>query len=211
LLLKEQWRKRFTIARYSYQIQHLSTTASNLIIHYFFILIQVTKLSLSCRVVDEQQIERHFTSAELDELYTFEPDNHQNRPTPTVPEDRLLAELLIQQKEWIVTYHEHDSLLKNQLNEELTEAERKAAWDDFENEMRGAPNVTTPAHPFNFILERLKGRSVAGISLSSIAATMLDSNPGITQDDFLGRFRSEVCTKFNTFLISHLIVSLCAM
>ncbi|XP_059350722.1 transcriptional regulator ATRX homolog isoform X2 [Daphnia carinata] len=162
---------------------------------------QVTKLSLSCRVVDEQQIERHFNSADLNELYVFEPDSHLRRPTPLLPKDRLLAELTIQRKDWIVTYHEHDSLLENKSDEELTEAERKAAWDDFENEKRGvnpmgmmmqdSPGfMSMPGMPD--ILGGLAGRSVAGIPLSSIAAMIYNSNPGITQDEFLGRLRLTV-------------------
>ena len=163
---------------------------------------QVTKLSLSCRVVDEQQIERHFNSADLNELYVFEPDSHLRRPTPLLPKDRLLAELTIQRKEWIVTYHEHDSLLENKAEEELTELERKAAWDDFENEKRGVSNNAfmqeTPGlsvyFPFGDIMSGLAGRSVAGIPLSNIAAMIYNSNPGITQDEFLGRLRLTVNT-----------------
>jgi hypothetical protein len=174
--------------------------------------LQVTKLSLSCRVVDEQQIERHFNSADLNELYRFEADSHTRRPTPPLPKDRLLAELMIQRKEWIVTFHEHDSLLENKEDEELNEDERKAAWDDFENEKRGmvhtVPNLYAGASSdmsgmsgmmglgalgaMGGVMEMIAGRSVAGIPLSNIAAMIMNSNPGITQDEFLGRLRLTV-------------------
>ena len=52
----------------------------------------------------------------------------------------MLAELLIKQKEWIVQYHEHDSLLENRPEEELTEDERKAAWEEFEQDKMGVRN-----------------------------------------------------------------------
>ncbi|XP_019621595.1 PREDICTED: transcriptional regulator ATRX-like [Branchiostoma belcheri] len=103
---------------------------------------QVTKQSLSARVVDEHQIERHFTMGELAELYNFTPDrlddpNRQERPTPKLPVDLILADLLQSQKDFIVDYHEHDSLLENQEDETLTEEERKAAWEEYENEKKG--------------------------------------------------------------------------
>ena len=107
---------------------------------------QVTKQSLSQRVIDEHQIDRHFNSNDLRELYLFRPDrlddpNRKERPTPALPKDTLLAELLTEKKQWIVGYHEHDSLLENKTDQELSEEERKAAWEEFENERKGLINT----------------------------------------------------------------------
>lgn len=77
---------------------------------------QVTKLSLSCRVVDEQQIERHYSNHNLNELYTFEAYNNVERPTLNLPKDRLLAEIFLKYKDVVENYHEHDSLLENKVN-----------------------------------------------------------------------------------------------
>ncbi|XP_035999198.1 transcriptional regulator ATRX [Fundulus heteroclitus] len=106
---------------------------------------QVTKQSLSNRVIDHQQIERHFTLFELTELYTFEPDllddpnsKKSKRPTPILPKDSILAQLLQICKDWIVSYHEHESLLDHKQDEELSEAERKAAWAEYEAESNSA-------------------------------------------------------------------------
>ena len=52
-------------------------------------------------------------------------------------QDHMLAELMTNNKEWIVTYHEHDSLLENVREQELTEDEKKAAWEDYEDEKKG--------------------------------------------------------------------------
>ena len=48
----------------------------------------------------------------------------------------MLADLISEQKDWIVTFHEHDSLLENLIEEELSEEERKAAWEEYENEKK---------------------------------------------------------------------------
>lgn len=45
----------------------------------------------------------------------------------------------------IYKYHEHDSLLENKEEETLSEEERKAAWEDFENEKNKPPPTPFPS------------------------------------------------------------------
>lgn len=95
---------------------------------------QVTKQAISKRVIDEQQIDRHYNQNDLQELYKSEFEPVEERPIPLVPKDVLLGEMLQKYDTIIYKYHEHQSLLENKEEECLNEEERKAAWEEFENE-----------------------------------------------------------------------------
>ncbi|XP_029663032.1 transcriptional regulator ATRX homolog [Formica exsecta] len=118
---------------------------------------QVTKLSLSCRVVDEQQIERHYSNHNLNELYSFEGYSDAEKPTLNLPKDRLLAEIFLKYKDVVENYHEHDSLLENKAEEELDEEERKQAWLEYEEEKKGKPPMNpmlNMAYQNNMLLQQ---------------------------------------------------------
>ncbi|XP_053668559.1 transcriptional regulator ATRX homolog [Anopheles marshallii] len=104
---------------------------------------QVTKQAISKRVIDEQQIDRHYKENDLQELYRYDVESSEPRPTPNLPKDRLFAELLKRFDPLIYKYHEHDSLLENKEEETLNEEERKAAWEEFEQEKNRPP---MPSH-----------------------------------------------------------------
>jgi len=70
----------------------------------------------------------------------------EDQPTIKVPQDKLLAELVLKHKDLIWKIHDHDSLLENQIDEHLTEEERKAAWEEYENEKKGVINMTNSAN-----------------------------------------------------------------
>ncbi|XP_017279651.1 transcriptional regulator ATRX [Kryptolebias marmoratus] len=136
---------------------------------------QVTKQSLSFRVVDQQQIERHFTMNELAELYSFEPDTlddpsekKSKKATPVLPKDPILAEILQNNKDQIVCYHEHDSLLDHKEEEALSEEDRKAAWAEYEAEKKGLSMRTN--HPSAYAQPNMGTSSFFSFNLASLAS-----------------------------------------
>ncbi|KAL8573406.1 hypothetical protein ACOMHN_032421 [Nucella lapillus] len=144
---------------------------------------QVTKLSLSQRVVDEHQVERHFTAADLAELYAFKPDilpeKEEEVETLMLPKDVLLAEIVSgEQKTWFVALHEHDSLLENLVEQELTEEEKKAAWDEYENEKKGLRMNMSPGGQGGFGL----GNYLSQEFLLQTARNLREQNPDMPQE-----------------------------
>jgi len=101
---------------------------------------QVVKQSLAHRVIDDQQLDRHFTENDIKELYKFTPEPlPEAKPTSNedfnyqIPKDHLLLDLLYEHQRWIHSYHSHDSLLENKLDEGLSEEERRRALEEYEN------------------------------------------------------------------------------
>lgn len=104
-------------------------------------------------VIDDHQLDRHFSQNDIKELYKFRAeklpdpqpiasliaDNSGNFPYP-IPTDHLLLDLLYEHHRWIHSYHSHDSLLENKLDEGLTADERK----------RGKTNLLSIALVFDF-------------------------------------------------------------
>lgn len=109
---------------------------------------QVAKQATAKRVIDEQQISRHYNQSDLQELYTYELVPTTAREIPILPKDRLFAELLSNHEKLVFKYHEHDSLLENEDSENLSEEERKAAWDEYEAEKTRPPTTAMQYMPY---------------------------------------------------------------
>ncbi|XP_057660710.1 transcriptional regulator ATRX-like [Diorhabda carinulata] len=104
----------------------------------------VTKLAVAHRVVDKHQITRHYKSVDLQEIYSCHPTADNERPTPNVPEDEMLAKLILKLP-FIFKYHEHKTLLADRPEDKLTEQEMAAAWEEFKN--KDIPKPTSPLPP----------------------------------------------------------------
>jgi len=162
---------------------------------------QVTKQSLSARVVDEQQIERHFTMNELSELYEFNDEPISARPIPAVPEDRLLAELVDKHKDLVWGIQYHDSLLEHQVDENLTAEDRKTAWDEYEQERKGMIQTNVGienTQQFGQMLQTMLPKSGDGRIMASpinpmaIQAQLRQMNPELSHEELVARTRAAI-------------------
>nr|XP_043631904.1 protein CHROMATIN REMODELING 20 [Erigeron canadensis] len=117
---------------------------------------QVTKESLSARVVDRQQVHRTISKEEMLHLFAFGDDENLNasakadlvnskiaaahsasevascskQKSPLVSSDKFMEVLLGKHHpRWIANYHEHESLLQENEDEKLSKEEQDMAWE----------------------------------------------------------------------------------
>ncbi|XP_059059053.1 uncharacterized protein LOC131852395 [Achroia grisella] len=95
----------------------------------------VTKQAVSCRVVDEQQIDRHYNMEELTELYRCDEEGA-GVLGGVAAGVRDVALLRVARLSALHAVHEHDSLLRAS-EPALPEHERAAAWMQFQQEHAG--------------------------------------------------------------------------
>ncbi|KAI6179406.1 SNF2-related and DNA RNA helicase domain containing protein [Aphelenchoides besseyi] len=92
------------------------------------------KQSIAQRVIDGQQIKRHYTNADLEELFVVPTEQYDERENAKYapPRDRLLAEVFRTVPQAVADCWPHDSLLQNDQSEELSEEDRLIAWEEYE-------------------------------------------------------------------------------
>ncbi|KAL7287813.1 hypothetical protein TKK_0018188 [Trichogramma kaykai] len=99
---------------------------------------QVTKLSLSNRVLDKKETKRHFNEEELDISVNVPLRLPSDSPEFPPPEDNVLRSILERLKDSIHCYTEHDSLLQHQENERLPDEVYDEAWDLHKKERKNS-------------------------------------------------------------------------
>lgn len=133
---------------------------------------QVTKEAISKRVIDEQQIDRHYRQEDIMELYATDLDQEKPTETPLLPKDRLFADILTTLPNIVFKYHEHDSLLENKEEETLDEDERQAAWEEYNNEKDRRVQLTSYG-TYTGLGQKFNGGPAASASIFGINSNVM--------------------------------------
>jgi hypothetical protein len=119
-------------------------------------------------VVDAQQLARHFTESELHELYSFkiDEDEPQEYFLKKLSNDMILKNCLQKNPKLIQNILEHDSLLENHVEEQLTREEKYYAIKELEREERQAEYQSSVAKTLAALAQNNNHNNNTNINLS---------------------------------------------
>jgi transcriptional regulator ATRX len=104
---------------------------------------QISKLGMASSVVDLQHMSRKVSFDQTNDLFTF--DSSKNYYTTGVnTKDPVLNQIIKYNYKFISDLKEHDSMLVESVEEQLTLDERKILWTSFKNNELGTKNLIKP-------------------------------------------------------------------
>jgi len=104
---------------------------------------QISKLGMASSVVDLQHMSRKVSYNQTNDLFTFDSTKHYNQLLPNT-KDPVLNQLIKYNFESISDFKEHDSMLVESVEEQLTIEERKALWLSFKNKELPTKSLIKP-------------------------------------------------------------------
>lgn len=101
---------------------------------------QIIKLAMAKRVVDEEQVQRHYIETDVHRMYKFDdkPNDFDLDLDSQMPDDDLIAMVIRKHHTYITSFENHDALLENQTQEVLSKDEVDAAWKEFKENRQKA-------------------------------------------------------------------------
>ncbi|XP_022165808.1 transcriptional regulator ATRX-like [Myzus persicae] len=104
---------------------------------------QISKLGMASSVVDLQHMSRKVSYDQTNDLFTFDSIKHYNQLLPN-SKDPVLNQLIRYNFESISDFKEHDSMLVESVEEQLTIEERKDVWLSFKNKQLPTKSLIKP-------------------------------------------------------------------
>lgn len=104
---------------------------------------QISKLGMASSVVDLQHMSRKVSYDQTNDLFTFDSTKLYNQLLPNT-KDPVLNQLIRYNSESISDFKEHDSMLVESVEEQLTIEERKSLWLSFKNKQLPTKSLIKP-------------------------------------------------------------------
>lgn len=107
---------------------------------------QISKLGMASSVIDLQHMSRKVSYEQTNDLFTFDMSKQHPKVMPNT-KDPVLNQLINSNLGSICNLKEHDSMLVESVEDQLTTEERKTIWSSFKNKELKTINLTSPKPP----------------------------------------------------------------